>query len=53
VRFTFEVRFTLVLDLVLDFEGEVLALLGKTIKEAYCVAVIFSLALLSRKLSRT
>ena len=54
-RLTVEVRFTLVLVLVFgfDFEWEVLAVLGKTIKGAYCGAVIFSLALLSRKLSRT
>ncbi len=54
-RLTVEIRFMLVLVLVfgLVFEGEVRAVRGKIIREAYCAAVIFSLALLSRKLSRT
>ncbi len=54
-RLTVEVRFTPLLVLVFgfDFEVEVLAARGKIIKGLYCAAVIFSLSLLSRKLSRT
>ncbi len=52
-----EVRFTFVLVRVpvfgFDFERDVLVVTGKTIKTAYCPALIFSLALLSTKLSRT